>query len=215
VSGVPQARARTRMPLAERREQVLDLALEILVQEGFGALSMEAVARRAGVNRVVVYRAFANKGVLLVTLLRRERRRTERQIDALMPEDPGGRDPRDVLLDGLTGFLDAVAAAPLTWHLALLPPESAPQALRLVVDRRRAAVERRIRRLVAWGAERLAVPEGAIDLEVLSRMILALCEEQGRLLLEDERFGRERLIAGAEALLDAVTWRGPRPSGRR
>jgi AcrR family transcriptional regulator len=212
MTSAPQGPVRARVPLAERREQVLDLALEVLVGEGFDALTMEAIARRAGVNRVVVYRAFANKGVLLVALLRRERRRTERQIDALMPEDPGASDPRAVLLDGLTGFLDAVAAAPLTWHLALLPPESAPQALRVMVDRRRAAVERRIRRLVAWGAERLDVPAGALDLEVLSRMILSLCEEQGRLLLEDERFGRERLIAGAEALLDAVAWHDGAPA---
>lgn len=203
----PAPPARPRVPQRERREQVLDLALEVLVHEGFDALSMEAIARRAGVNRVVVYRSFPNKGVLLVALLHRERRRTERQIDALIPDDPGTRDPRAVLLEGLTGFLDAVAAAPLTWRLALLPPESAPQALRQHLDRRRAAVERRIRRLVAWGAARLAIPEGALDLEVLSRMILSHCEEQARLLLEDERFDRERLIAGTEALLGAVAWR--------
>jgi AcrR family transcriptional regulator len=198
---------RPRVPRGERREQLLDVALELLVHDGFDALSMEAVARRAGVNRVVVYRSFPNKGVLLVALLHRERRRTERQLDALIPDDPGGRDPRDVLLDGLTGFLDAVAAAPLTWQLALLPPESAPQALRQDVDRRRAAIERRIRALVTWGAARLAIPEGALDLEVLSRMILSHCEEQGRLLLQDERFDRERLIAGTAGLLAAVAWR--------
>ena len=179
MTSAPHQPGRARVPLAERREQVLDLALEVLVAEGFDALTMEAIARRADVNRVVVYRAFANKGVLLVALLRRERARTERQIDALMPADPGSRDPRAVLLDGLTGFLDAVAAAPLTWHLALLPPESAPRALRVLVDRRRAAVERRIRRLVAWGAERLDVPAGALDLEVLSRMILSALRGAG------------------------------------
>src|SRR5207302_8407967 len=68
--------ARARVPRAERREQLIDVALGLVGEEGFGALTMEAVARRAGVNRVVVYRSFANLQLLLVAMLRRGDART-------------------------------------------------------------------------------------------------------------------------------------------
>ncbi|HEU4977407.1 MAG TPA: helix-turn-helix domain-containing protein [Solirubrobacteraceae bacterium] len=207
MSGAAPARARApRVPQRERRRQLLDAALAVLAEDGFGALSMEAVARRAGVDRVVVYRSFPSLHLLLLALLRREQRRTERRLDALIPADPGGRDPRELLHAGVAGFLDAVAAEPLTWRLALLPPEGAPVAVRAAVDRRRAAAERRLRRLVEWGADRLAVPPHTIDAEVLSRMILSVCEEHGRLLLEGT-FTRERLAESAQRLLAAVAWR--------
>lgn len=197
---------RARVPQAQRRAQLLDVTLALLAEDGFAALSVEAIARRAGVNRVVVYRSFANLQVLLVALLRREQARTERQIDALIPADPGDRHPRRILLDALAGFLAAVEGDPLTWRLALAPPESAPVALRKIVDHRRAAVERRVRPLIAWGLERLDLPAAGLDEEVLSRMLLSLAEEHGRLLLEGGGFTRERLLGAAERVLDAVPW---------
>jgi len=201
----PLPAATARLPLAQRRRQLLDVTLELLAGEGFDALSMEAIARRAGVDRVVVYRSFANLQLLLVALLRREQKRTERQLDAIVPAAPGDRDPSDVLRDALVGFLEAVGANPLTWRLALVAPESAPAALRTIVDRRRAALERRIRRLVAWGVSALDVGPDELDVEVMSRMLLSFGEELGRLQLDG--FPQQRLVASTEALLATVPWR--------
>jgi AcrR family transcriptional regulator len=201
------APARTRVPQSERRRQLLDVTLETLVSDGFESLSMEAIARKAGVNRRIVYRSFGNLQVLLLALLRREQRRIDAQIDALLPRDPGDRDAHALLVEALVGFLDAVQAHPLSWRLTLLPPESAPRALRTIVDRRRIAVERRLRRLVAWGAPQIAVPPSTLDIELLSRMLLSIVEEHGRLLLEDNELSRERLVASAQSLLGAIAWR--------
>ncbi|HXZ86430.1 MAG TPA: TetR family transcriptional regulator, partial [Myxococcota bacterium] len=43
-------RKRTRLPAADRREQLLDAAAAILLDAGFGALTMERLAERAGVS---------------------------------------------------------------------------------------------------------------------------------------------------------------------
>ncbi len=43
------------MSASERREQLLDVALEILTEEGAQALSIDAIAKRAGITRPVVY----------------------------------------------------------------------------------------------------------------------------------------------------------------
>src|SRR5438270_10809807 len=63
----------TTLPTAtERREALLDAATEIVASGDLDALSMEAVAVRAGVSRPLVYKHFANKGELLAAVYRRE-----------------------------------------------------------------------------------------------------------------------------------------------
>jgi AcrR family transcriptional regulator len=193
-----------RIPRAQRREQLLDVTLALLASEGFDALNMEAVARRAGVNRVVVYRSFANLQLLLVALLRREDRRTRTVLDALLPVSPGDSTPAELLGRTLARFLAAVVAEPETWTVALLRPESAPLALQKVVSRRRAQIARRLEPLVRWGIDALPSAPADLDIEILARMLLSIAEEQGRLALEDPAFPVERLVESSWALLDAL-----------
>jgi AcrR family transcriptional regulator len=193
-----------RVPQAVRREQLLDVTLELLAHDGFEALSMEAIARRAGVNRVVVYRSFPNLQVLLVALLRREDRRTREALDTLLPANPAGHTPPQLVGEALARFLDAVLAQPLTWRLALLRPESAPRTLQKLVERRRAQFARRLEPLVRWGLDTLSTAPPSLDVVVVARTLLSIGEEQGRLALDDPEFPPERLIASSWALLDAM-----------
>jgi AcrR family transcriptional regulator len=195
---------RQRIPRAERREQLLDVTLALVSDEGFEALSMEAVARRAGVNRVVVYRSFANLQLLLVTLLRREDRRTHAVLDALLPRDPTASTPGRLFGEALAQFLSAVVAEPRTWRVALLRPESAPIALQNLVNRRRAQVAQRLEPLVRWGVGALPSAPDDLDTEILGRMLLSIAEEQGRLALDDPDFPPERLIRSSWVLLDSL-----------
>ena len=55
-----------------RREALLDDAAAILREGGLDAVTMEAVAARAGVSRPLVYKHFANRQALLAGLWRRE-----------------------------------------------------------------------------------------------------------------------------------------------
>ncbi len=194
----------SRVPRAVRREQLLDVTLALLAEEGFDALSMEAVARRAGVNRVVVYRSFPNLQLLLVALLRREDRRTRAALDALLPTEPGDATPGELLGESLARFLGAVISQPQTWTVALLRPESAPLALQKLVSRRRSQIARQLEPLVRWGLAALPQLPGDLDVEILSRMLLSIAEEQGRLALEDPDFPVSRLIESSWALLDAL-----------
>ncbi len=202
VSGVAAPRAR--VPRAERREQLIDVALGLVGEEGFGALTMEAVARRAGVNRVVVYRSFPNLQLLLVAMLRRGDARTRGALEAVVPSEPGPGTPIELLGATLAAFLAAVLADPVTWRVALLRPESAPIALQKLVNRRRAQLARQLEPLVGWGLGRLAGAPPNLDVELLSRMLLTVGEELGRLALDDPDFPPDRLLAGIWALLDRL-----------
>jgi AcrR family transcriptional regulator len=193
-----------RLPMAERREQVLDAALSLIATSGYRAVSMEAVAREIGVTRPVVYGAFPTLPVLLGALLLREEQRALRVLAAIVPREPGDRDPDDVLIEALRAFLDAVARHPDTWRLILLPIEGTPKIVRRQVERKRAALLEQLRVLVAWGLEhRGGMRE--LDEDLLTRGILSVGEEAGRLLLTDpERYSPERLTDFARRLLGAL-----------
>jgi AcrR family transcriptional regulator len=60
-----------RLPAAERREQLLDVALKIFSANGFHGSSMNEVAEAAGVTKPVLYQHFASKKELYSALIDR------------------------------------------------------------------------------------------------------------------------------------------------
>lgn len=200
-----------RMRPEERREQLLDATLELIAERGFGAATIDAVARRAGVARPVVYRLFGDRAGLLEDLFEREEGRALAQIAAAIPAIPGDRDPDELLVAGLRVFLDAVAANPNTWRLVLMDIDSAPEELRVEVARRRELVRGQIEQLVAWGIERRGGPEG-LDAELFARMVQTFAEEAARLVITDaDRFPTDRFLGMVELLLASIERGRPEP----
>ena len=78
-----------RLPPAERREQLIDAALGLIIDQGYAGVSIEAVARVAGVTRPVVYDHFPNLGRLLAALVEREEKYAVAQLEMIVPESPG------------------------------------------------------------------------------------------------------------------------------
>jgi AcrR family transcriptional regulator len=64
-----QARARGRPPSREARRKALRAAHDILMGEGFGRLTIEAVAARSGVGKPTIYRNWANASELAMAAL--------------------------------------------------------------------------------------------------------------------------------------------------
>jgi len=61
-----------RLSRVDRREALLTTAAAILAADSVEAVTMEAVAERAGVSRPLVYKHFANRGELLAAVYQRE-----------------------------------------------------------------------------------------------------------------------------------------------
>lgn len=53
------------MTRPERREMLLGVAVDLLIDEGVGGLSMEGIAARAGVNKALPYQHFENARAVL------------------------------------------------------------------------------------------------------------------------------------------------------
>src|ERR1700683_2911443 len=139
-----------RMPPEDRRQQLLDAALGVILEQGYAGVSIEAIARSAGVTRPVVYDPFPNLGTLLGALFDREEESALAQLAEVVPTVPEAGDPIEVLARGVGRFLEAVASRPATWRLILLPPEGTPEMVRQHVEANRARTLVQIEQVVRW-----------------------------------------------------------------
>jgi AcrR family transcriptional regulator len=189
----------SRLPASERREQLLDVTKAMVAEHGFHAVSIEAVAREAGISRPIVYGHFDDLNGLLEALVLRESRRALDQLADFLPTDLTAGDPRALLLAGLRGYLEAVRDDPDTWRLVLMPPEGAPALLRDLLARGRQAV---VAHLAEAARPGLGSGGPSPDPEMTARTLSAVADEAARLLLTDaERYPVERMLAHAAWVL--------------
>jgi AcrR family transcriptional regulator len=189
----------------QRREHLIDAALEVILERGYARISIEAIARAAGITRPVVYDHFPNLNRLLHAVIEREERISLEQLAHVVPEHPSDERPRDFLAGGVTRFLAAVTTRPATWRLILLPLEGTPPIVRQHVEVGRAQVLERIeghvRRAVELGEAPLR-----LDVELSARAIRDFCEQAGRMVLTDpEHYPPERYERYAQDFLALLT----------
>jgi AcrR family transcriptional regulator len=188
---------------AERREQLLDATKAIVDERGFHDVSIEAVAREAGITRPVVYGHFGDLDGLLEALVEREGARALAGLAKILPPvGPTGGDPREALITALDGYLRAVETDPPTWRLVLMPPEGAPPSLREHIDRGRDGVVAHLADVVRPG---LVPGRQPPDPELAARGLSAFADELARRLLTDPAtYPRERLVSFARWILDTI-----------
>jgi AcrR family transcriptional regulator len=201
----PGSRA-PRLPRAQRREQLLDVTKAIVGADGMHAVSIDRVAREAGITRPIVYEHFTDLEGLLRALLDREGDRALAQLASFLPGPNAEREEIiELLLRGLTGYLDAVRSDPVTWRLVLMPPEGAPPFLHERIAQARTAVVAQLAALIAEAFE----PRGgqrSPDPELTASSMSALADHWARLLLTDpDRFTLERILVHARWALTRFT----------
>jgi AcrR family transcriptional regulator len=189
-----------RLSHEQRREQLLDATLDIINTDGIGAVSMDAVARRAGVTRPVVYNQFTDTQDMLCASLDREEQRALAQLVDAVPE-PDNDDTPTAFHRFFDTFLSAVTEAPQRWRAIFMIADSGTPTSRQRVDRAR-----------TWFVERFDTAlrgvrsvDRPVDPELLAHHLLATLWESGRLLLlSPEDFTHDRLLRSLDTLLVAV-----------
>lgn len=184
--------------------------MQIVLEEGFGAVSIDRVAREASIARTVVYSQFGNLEGMLEALVDRAAERAVGQVSAVIPELPVSRDPDVLLVDAIRAFTTLVRDHPRLWRLVLFPVEGAPPIVRRKVAEGRAMVFALLEPLVEWGVAQRGGPDG-LDTELLARGLLTMGEDAARIVLaEPDRFTPERIADFTGSLL---RWLGPPPPG--
>jgi AcrR family transcriptional regulator len=191
------------MPPEQRREQLLDAAIAVIARDGYAGVSIDAIAREAGVTRPVVYGVFAGLGPLLFALLDRQEQRALSQLLGALPEDLGTEAPAPMIAAVVRGLIATVSGDPLTWRPILLAAEETPPVVRERIAHDREVVRARIQALLELGLSRRAGPE--VDSEIASHALIGAAEHFGRIIIEDpESFDGERLVRAVEAMLSAL-----------
>jgi AcrR family transcriptional regulator len=98
-------RRRVRMERSERRRTLLDAGASAFASGGYAGTSMEDVASRANVTRLIIYRHFASKEELYQSVLERAVKGVSAAVSAQLAN---GRSVAGVVC----GFLDAARADP-------------------------------------------------------------------------------------------------------
>lgn len=149
--------------------RVLDAALELAAASGMRNLTMDDVARRAGVGRMTVYRRFGGRGALIDALAVRECRRCLASISGGVD---GAASPADRLAALFTATLAVIREHPLLARLASFEPD----ALLLELTRDDGAVFRLVREFLV-GVIREGQEDGELidgDANVLAELALRL-----------------------------------------
>ncbi|MFJ9821620.1 TetR/AcrR family transcriptional regulator [Streptomyces sp. NPDC101151] len=202
-----------RVPIEQRREQLLDAALAVIVNDGYDRVSIDAIAKRADVARSVVYGAYDNLDALLTALLDRQQTRAfERLLETIPsphgPHGPHGPSaPAAFAAETVRRMSAMLHQDPDTWRLILLPPGNMPTIVR---DRIEADRERFRLRVEAWISLALAHRNGPasdpqLDAQVLAHALVACAEHFGRLALTDPgKFDPSRLIGQVQVILGSI-----------
>ncbi len=160
---IPRTPGRPRDPEVDRA--ILGATVELLAEEGFGGLSIEAVAARAGVGKTTVYRRWPSKIPLVVDVLTH----LKSPLATPIPEDA---DTRHALARFLSEIVRAHGSLPTDRILAGLvgamsqDPELAEAVRAGLVSSRRTTVCGLIERGIARGEIR-----SDVDVDVVADLL--------------------------------------------
>jgi AcrR family transcriptional regulator len=107
-------RPRRRLPTERRRETLTHAASELFAERGYDHVTLDEVAARAGVTKVIVYRHFGSKKALYLTLLASHR-------DELLQTLAEGMEVKRPLAQRVEEVADSwfgyVQANPFAWRM--------------------------------------------------------------------------------------------------
>lgn len=127
-----------RLPAMKRREQLLDVAMELFAKRGYAGATTAQLAKEAGITEPIIYRHFKSKRDLFVALIERTGRRTLEQWESDISgiNDPGerlsrilndnpmvsasGRDGYRVLLQSISEIEDELIHKATSEHMTRL-----------------------------------------------------------------------------------------------
>ena len=188
-----------RMPVEQRRTELLDAALRVVARDGYDALTAQAIAHEAGVTKPVLYGAFDTLPALLEALVAREEAKALGQLMSALPFAVLG-DPASLAERITRAWARAVRREPVTWRLILAGSSAMPAALAERIEAARSQLRAQLASLIGG-----YVPAEQADAAILARALIATAEEFGRLLVnEPDAVDVDRLATTVQALVTGV-----------
>jgi len=201
-----------RMSATLRRDQILDVALQVAVSEGFYLVTMDRLAHETGVTRTLIYQLFGNLPGVLVALMDREFNKGVASFLQSASRYQVGDQEQFVAV--MSDLIVSVDAEPAIWRLFLMPPEGAPPELHERLNQSRELVRQFLEQslLIAKDAGKLELTQ--IDVDLVIRTMQVVGEELLRLHLHDPvAYDKERLLLQVRKISKLLFMVGKQASG--
>lgn len=190
--------ARSRMPRAEREQQMLDVAHDLFARRGYAAVAMSDVAEAVGVTKPLLYNYWGNKERLFLACMERS---AEALFAAVLTGVGEQDEPGASARAGLHAFFAFLEAEPAAWRVVF--DETLPAHGEIAT---RVGQERE--RLTALVAEAFLTqiakpkrPKARAEVEALSHAVFGAAEALARWWLRTQAIPAR---AAADLLIDTV-----------
>lgn len=120
-------RSFTRLPVEERRRQLLELGARLFSRHAYDELSMAQVAREAGISKPLLYHYFRRKQDFFVATLAQQAEQVRE-----LTEPPSGLPPAEALAGSLDAFLGWVEQNEVAYRKLLESAGSVPEVRALI-----------------------------------------------------------------------------------
>lgn len=186
--------ARRRLPAAERRELILDAAIDAFAEGGYHETSLEAVAARAGVSKALIYEHFPSKMELYRGLLETYVHELLERVTSAATSIEEGGEAR--LLAGVEGFIEFVEERRDAWRMLIRhrADDDVAESFERLYDE----VAAMIGALMAEEMPASILPDGApfeFGVEVMSRQLLGAITAVANWWDEHRDVPREQVVA--------------------
>ncbi|WP_320671975.1 TetR/AcrR family transcriptional regulator [Patulibacter defluvii] len=177
---------RGRVPRELRERQLLDLAERQFIERGYVGVSIEDVARAAGVSRPIVYEHFGSKDAMYLRCIERVRREFD---EAIVEAARSAADLRQAIRQGGDAFFAIVAREPARWSLVY----GGPPLVGEIADELAALRARTVGAIADALAEQAAGVDGA-RLVPVAHLISGAGEQLARWWLRTPDVPREAVV---------------------
>lgn len=144
--------ARTRLQVDVRRRQLLELGLELFASQSYDELSIDEIARRAGVSKGLLYHYYPSKRAFYVAAVQEAARQLLEETDVDRHGSGAEPDPEGQRA-GLRAFIDYVSRHRVVYAFLLRGGIGTdPEVSKVLAETREALVDRMLKRLARFGA---------------------------------------------------------------
>ncbi|MEM9992331.1 MAG: TetR/AcrR family transcriptional regulator, partial [Bacteroidota bacterium] len=148
----------------QKKEKILDVALELFSTEGYNAISTSKIARQAGVSEGLIFRHFKNKKGLLDALVKE----AERQLGTYFYPILVCYSPKKVLNMAISlPFMDLTVADYHFWKLQF--------KLKWTVDYNHLEKSKPLTDKILWAFQTLNHPKAEQEAQLFMQIIDSLC----------------------------------------
>ena len=149
---MPAEPAYTRLQLDERREQLLEAGSRLFAEHAYEEISMQQIAKAAGVSKALLYHYFPSK----IDLFKAAVAEKAAELQALIEPSREG-EPLEQLRGILGAYLAWIEANARTWSKLMQSAASLPEAQELIETSRQHTLEMALRTLTGGGDPRPAL----------------------------------------------------------